>query len=110
MVRDAMMSFVSAGRDTTASMLSWFLYCMYTHPLEQEKVYQELIKLEDNVTCASTLSSSDRMGNCDALATNDGNVSESNVDGSEMHGTMQHINSRKMRKFIDKVLNYDLRP
>ncbi|KAH7298398.1 hypothetical protein KP509_25G041500 [Ceratopteris richardii] len=41
-----MMSFVLAGRDTTASSLSWFLYCMCMYPDKQEKIFEELINME----------------------------------------------------------------
>ncbi|KAH7298389.1 hypothetical protein KP509_25G040600 [Ceratopteris richardii] len=46
MIRDAMTSFVLAGRDTTASTLSWFIYCMCIYPEKQEKIFNELVKLE----------------------------------------------------------------
>ncbi|KAI5083292.1 hypothetical protein GOP47_0003035 [Adiantum capillus-veneris] len=101
MVKDAMMSFVLAGRDTTASTLSWFLYCMCTHPDEQEKVFQELIKLENNIIAGTTKSTMDsNMGEChDALET----ISNVDVNGSETDGARQ----RKMRDFAEKVLNYE---
>ncbi|KAH7298396.1 hypothetical protein KP509_25G041300 [Ceratopteris richardii] len=49
MIKDAMMSFVLAGRDTTASSLSWFLYCMCMHPDKQEKIFEEMINLEKSI-------------------------------------------------------------
>ncbi|MCO5595736.1 hypothetical protein L7F22_049782 [Adiantum nelumboides] len=103
MVRDAMMSFVFAGRDTTASTLSWFLYCMCTNPREQEKIYQELINLENNIANvpSATKSQNDK---CDALGENEGAVqSKFDVDGSEVHGAME----RKMTYFAEKVLHYE---
>ncbi|XP_057813818.2 cytochrome P450 704B1 [Cryptomeria japonica] len=45
-LRDIVLNFVIAGRDTTAATLSWFVYMMITHPHEATKVYEELCKFE----------------------------------------------------------------
>ncbi|KAM0946757.1 putative abieta-7,13-dien-18-ol hydroxylase [Dioscorea sansibarensis] len=41
-LRDIILNFVIAGRDTTAVTLSWFFYMMCKHPDVQEKVAQEI--------------------------------------------------------------------
>ncbi|KAK4476533.1 hypothetical protein RD792_015689 [Penstemon davidsonii] len=41
-VRDIILNFVMAGKDTTATTLSWFIYMLCKHPLVQEKVAQEI--------------------------------------------------------------------
>ncbi|XP_057367791.1 cytochrome P450 4C1-like [Daphnia carinata] len=35
-------TFMFEGHDTTSAAVTWFLYCMATHPHEQDRVYQEL--------------------------------------------------------------------
>ncbi|KAI3959348.1 hypothetical protein MKW98_018938 [Papaver atlanticum] len=47
-LRDVIINFVLAGRDTTASTLSWFIYMIMINPDVAEKVYQELIIFEEN--------------------------------------------------------------
>jgi cytochrome P450 len=42
-LRDTMLNFVIAGRDTTAVTLSWFVYMMIQHPEVAEKIEQELM-------------------------------------------------------------------
>lgn len=41
-LRDVILNFVMAGKDTTATTLSWFFYMMCKHPLSQGKVVQEI--------------------------------------------------------------------
>lgn len=41
-LRDIILSFVIAGRDTTGSTLSWFTYALCKHPEIQEKIAQEV--------------------------------------------------------------------
>ncbi|CAA6656245.1 unnamed protein product [Spirodela intermedia] len=41
-LRDIILNFMVAGRDTTATALSWFLYMMCKHPNVQEKVAEEV--------------------------------------------------------------------
>ncbi|KAI9084545.1 hypothetical protein K1719_033533 [Acacia pycnantha] len=41
-LRDIILNFVIAGRDTTAATLSWFIYVLCKHPAVQEKVAQEV--------------------------------------------------------------------
>ncbi|KAK6920239.1 Cytochrome P450 [Dillenia turbinata] len=48
-LRDIVLNFVMAGKDTTATTLSWFIYMLCKHPAIQEKVAQE-IKNSTNVT------------------------------------------------------------
>jgi len=39
---DIILSFMIAGKDTTAASLSWFLYMLCKNPLVQEKILQEI--------------------------------------------------------------------
>ncbi|GJS46499.1 cytochrome P450 704C1-like protein [Tanacetum coccineum] len=41
-LRDISLSFVIAGKDTSANTLSWFFYTLCKHPLIQEKVSEEV--------------------------------------------------------------------
>lgn len=41
-LRDMVLSFITAGQDTTASALSWFIYMMCEHLEIQEKIAQEV--------------------------------------------------------------------
>ncbi|KFK37344.1 hypothetical protein AALP_AA4G244200 [Arabis alpina] len=41
-LRDIILSFMIAGKDTTAATLSWFLYMLCKNPLVQEKIVQEI--------------------------------------------------------------------
>ncbi|KAI3449144.1 hypothetical protein Pfo_005809 [Paulownia fortunei] len=41
-LRDIILNFVMAGKDTTATTLSWFFYMLCKHPLVQEKAAQEI--------------------------------------------------------------------
>lgn len=41
-LRDIILNFVIAGKDTTAATLSWFIYMLCKHPAVQEKVVQEV--------------------------------------------------------------------
>ncbi|KAJ8506096.1 hypothetical protein OPV22_006982 [Ensete ventricosum] len=41
-LRDIILNFVIAGKDTTAGTLSWFFYSICKNPPVQEKVYQEI--------------------------------------------------------------------
>lgn len=43
-LRDIILSFVTAGKDTTASTLSWFLYMICKHPHIQERIAREVIQ------------------------------------------------------------------
>nr|POE55298.1 cytochrome p450 [Quercus suber] len=46
-LRDIILNFIIAGKDTSASTLSWFLYMLCKNPLIQEKVAQEV----EDITC-----------------------------------------------------------
>ncbi|KAM0952980.1 putative cytochrome P450 [Dioscorea sansibarensis] len=46
-LRDIVLNFVIAGRDTTATTLSWFTYMIITHPKIAEKLYMELKSFEE---------------------------------------------------------------
>lgn len=48
-LRDIILSFLIAGKDTSANTLAWFFYMLCKHPLIQEKVVQE-VKLATEVT------------------------------------------------------------
>ena len=41
-LRDIILNFLIAGKDTTANTLSWFFYMMCKHPLVQEKIVNEI--------------------------------------------------------------------
>ncbi|KAL3690909.1 hypothetical protein R1sor_004560 [Riccia sorocarpa] len=41
-IRDAVLNFLIAGRDTTACTLSWFVYVLCLHPEVAEKCFQEI--------------------------------------------------------------------
>lgn len=43
-LKDIILSFIIAGKDTTASTLSWFFYMMCKHPLLQERIAEEVRK------------------------------------------------------------------
>lgn len=45
-LRDIVLNFVIAGRDTTATTLSWFIYMIITHTHVAEKLYSELVEFE----------------------------------------------------------------
>ncbi|KAJ1687124.1 hypothetical protein LUZ63_018514 [Rhynchospora breviuscula] len=46
-LRDVVLNFVIAGRDTTATTLSWFTYMIMSHPLVAETLYSELKQFEE---------------------------------------------------------------
>ncbi|XP_057499251.1 cytochrome P450 704C1-like [Actinidia eriantha] len=41
-LRDIILNFIIAGKDTTAATLSWFIYMMCKHPTIQEKIVREI--------------------------------------------------------------------
>ncbi|KAK7390091.1 hypothetical protein VNO78_25390 [Psophocarpus tetragonolobus] len=47
-LRDIILSFILAGKDTSANTLSWFFYMLCMNPLIEEKIVQEL----RDVTCS----------------------------------------------------------
>lgn len=52
-LKDIILSFMIAGKDTTASTLSWFIYLLCKHPHIQEKIaleVRESTKLKDNTS------------------------------------------------------------
>ncbi|XP_059629415.1 cytochrome P450 704C1-like [Cornus florida] len=52
-LRDITLSFIIAGKDTSANTLTWFFYMLCKHPLVQEKVAQEVreaTEAEDNLS------------------------------------------------------------
>ncbi|XP_045822513.1 cytochrome P450 704C1-like [Trifolium pratense] len=52
-LKDIILSFIIAGKDTTAITLSWFIYQLCKHPHVQEKIAQEIrdvTKLENGLT------------------------------------------------------------
>ncbi|XLS82849.1 hypothetical protein HN51_048680 [Arachis hypogaea] len=50
-LRDIIMNFMLAGKDSSANTLTWFFYMLCKNPLLQEKIAQEV---RDNVTCYSS--------------------------------------------------------
>lgn len=47
-LRDVVLNFVIAGRDTTATTLSWAIYMIMSHSHVAEKLYSELKTLEED--------------------------------------------------------------
>lgn len=47
-LRDMILNFIIAGRDTTAVSLSWFYYMLCCHPEVTEKIREEISVLEKN--------------------------------------------------------------
>ncbi|KAK4415985.1 cytochrome [Sesamum alatum] len=47
-LRDIILNFIIAGKDTTATTLSWFIYMLCKHPLVQEKVAKEIKHVTDS--------------------------------------------------------------
>lgn len=47
-IRDHVVNFIIAGRDTTAITLSWFIYRICLHPEVAEKIFQEVTALEED--------------------------------------------------------------
>lgn len=59
-LRDFVIGFFMAGRDTTAESLSWFFYCISRHPEAEQAIIQEmkekcprLFENSDEFTCPS---------------------------------------------------------
>lgn len=48
-LRDVVLNFVIAGRDTTATTLTWAIYMIMSHEEVAEKLYLELKNLEEEV-------------------------------------------------------------
>ncbi|KAK6260788.1 hypothetical protein SCA6_015262 [Theobroma cacao] len=48
-MRDIILNFIIAGKDTTAATLSWFIYMLCKHPDVQEKVAQEVKEATDTM-------------------------------------------------------------
>lgn len=48
-LRDVVLNFVIAGRDTTATTLTWAIYMIMSHEQVAEKLYLELKKFEEEV-------------------------------------------------------------
>jgi cytochrome P450 len=48
-IRDIVINFLIAGRDTTALTLSWFLYSLSSRPWVQEKLIEELRSVDGSV-------------------------------------------------------------
>ncbi|KAI3449145.1 hypothetical protein Pfo_005810 [Paulownia fortunei] len=47
-LRDIILNFIIAGKDTTATTLSWYIYMLCKHPLVQEKVAKEIEDATDS--------------------------------------------------------------
>ena len=47
-LKDVVLNFAIAGRDTTAPTLSWAIYMFMTHAHVADKLYLELKKFEEN--------------------------------------------------------------
>uniref|UniRef100_A0A0D6QWE3 Cytochrome P450 n=1 Tax=Araucaria cunninghamii TaxID=56994 RepID=A0A0D6QWE3_ARACU len=44
-LRDFIISFILAGRDTTSSALSWFFWLLSSHPQVEDAIYNEIVSL-----------------------------------------------------------------
>lgn len=44
-LRDIILNFIIAGKDTTATTLAWFIYLLCKHPHVQDKIVKELREL-----------------------------------------------------------------
>ncbi|KAI4373862.1 hypothetical protein MLD38_011928 [Melastoma candidum] len=55
-LRDVVLNFVIAGRDTTATTLSWAIYMIMTHQEVAEKLFLELKKLEEDQAAEQNIS------------------------------------------------------
>lgn len=75
-LKDIILSFIIAGKDTTAFTLSWFLYMLCKHPHIQEKIAKEVreaTKVNDN-------------SSIDELAAN---ITEENLDNMQyLHASL----------------------
>lgn len=63
-LRDAILNFVIAGRDTTAVTLSWLFWLLSKNPSAEDKIVQELEEVERS---QGGLSKIDHHGGCDRL-------------------------------------------
>lgn len=52
-IRDIIINFMLAGRDTTAVTLCWFLYALCENPCVQEKLVEELYQIEGSTTATT---------------------------------------------------------
>ena len=44
-LRDSIISFVLAGRDTTSAALTWFFWLLSSHPHVEEAIHKEIARL-----------------------------------------------------------------
>ncbi|KAL3691855.1 hypothetical protein R1sor_005506 [Riccia sorocarpa] len=58
-LRDHVVNFIIAGRDTTAITLSWFTYMICLHPEVAEKIYEEVTELERSESSADSVGEQD---------------------------------------------------
>lgn len=49
-LRDVILNFIIAGRDTTGLTLSWFMYRLHLHPDVAEKILEEIQLLEEEAS------------------------------------------------------------
>lgn len=52
-LRDIILNFVIAGKDTTAATLAWFIYMLCKYPAVQEKVAEEVKEATNTKTVSS---------------------------------------------------------
>lgn len=50
--RDTILNFIIAGRDTTATLLTWTLFCLSLHPKVEEKLKREILNISPPYTQA----------------------------------------------------------
>ncbi|KAF3775336.1 hypothetical protein EJ110_NYTH50706 [Nymphaea thermarum] len=50
-LKDIILNFMIAGKDTTGGTLSWFIYMLCKHPLIQEKIAQEVKEMDRQSAC-----------------------------------------------------------
>ncbi|KAL5727884.1 hypothetical protein ACHQM5_001028 [Ranunculus cassubicifolius] len=60
-LRDIILNFVIAGKDTSANTLTWFFYMLCKHPLIQEKISQEIREATNVEGMISAIEFSERL-------------------------------------------------
>ncbi|KAI5647339.1 hypothetical protein M9H77_33344 [Catharanthus roseus] len=60
-LRDIILNFIIAGKDTTAATLSWFIYALCKHPHIQEKISKEIKEVTDQEQLTAISEFTDRL-------------------------------------------------
>ncbi|KAG0613124.1 hypothetical protein M758_6G078900 [Ceratodon purpureus] len=70
-LRDIILNFIIAGRDTTAVTLSWFVYLLGNNPDVADKIYEELHLLEKGVNVNESLPLNEKINQYSSLLSYD---------------------------------------